>query len=297
MSISPFYTIHRYRDDTFKVVAFKGNRDPDVVFLRDRNEYSHYDNKLDSNFSRARSMVLQYALCNPWDYFFTGTLDPDRWDRNDLSKFMLDFSQKIRDWRKDYGSQIQVLLIPEHHKDGSWHVHGMLRGIPSWHLFRFYWLPLRELGLTAPFPEKLCRNDEWRYWDDFSDRYGFCSLAPIKDPVATAFYISKYVSKELSQRAGDLGKHLYFHSRPLKKAEKASDIYRYHSSLDNFCTQEYDFCKVGMVRNAPWYFPYVWEGSDFPVEDLNPDPVVPSCVFNPSDIDPYYEQMKIPGYR
>lgn len=297
MSISPFYTIHRYRDDVYKVVAFKGNRDPDVVFLRDREEYSHYDNKLDSNFSRARSMVLQYALCNPWDYFFTGTLDPDRWNRDDLDKFMLDFSQKIRDWRKEYGTQIQVLLIPENHKDGTWHVHGMLRGIPSWHLFRFYWLPLRELGLTAPFPEKLCRNEGWRYWDDFLDRYGYCSLAPIKDPVATAFYISKYISKDLSRRAGDLGKHLYFHSRPLKKAEKASDIYRYNPRLDGFCTQEYDFCKIGMVKNAPWYFPYVWEGSDYAVDPMYPEPVLPSSEFHPADIDPYYEQLKIFGYR
>lgn len=305
MSISPFYTIHRYREDVYKVVAFKGNRDPDVVYLRDREEYSHYDNKLDSNFSRARSMVLQYALCNPWDWFFTGTLDPDRWGRDDLSKFMLDFSQKIRDWRKEYESQIQVLLIPEHHKDGSWHVHGMMRGIPSWHLYRFWWLPLRFLELeTSPgnilkslFPWKLCERSEWRYWDDFNDRYGYCSLAPIKDPVATAFYISKYVSKELSQRSGDLGKHLYFHSRSLKKAEKASDIYMYNSRLDGFCTQEYDFCKIGMVKNAPSYFPYVWDGADFDCGAYEScEPLEHPSEFHPADIDPYYEQMKIPGY-
>ena len=297
MSISLFYSIHRYREDVYKVVAFKGNRDPDVVYLRDREDYAHYDNKLDSNFSRARNMVLQYALCNPWDYFFTGTLDPDRWDRNSLDPFMIDLSQKIRDWRKAYQSNIQVLLIPEHHQDGAWHIHGLIRGVPSWHLFRFYWLPLRELGLTAPFPEKLCRNDDWRYWDDFSDRYGYCSLAPIKDPVATAYYISKYVSKDLSRRGGDLGKHLYFHSRPLKKAEKASDVYMYNQRLDGFCTKEYDLCKVGMVKNAPWYFPYMWEGVDYPFESMHPEPVHPESDFHPAEIDPYYEQMKIPGYR
>lgn len=297
MSIFPFYSIHRYREDVYKVVAFKGNRDPDVVYLRDREDYAHYDNKLDSNFSRARNMVLQYALCNPWDYFFTGTLDPDRWDRNSLDPFMIDLSQKIRDWRKAYQSNIQVLLIPEHHQDGAWHIHGLIRGVPSWHLFRFYWLPLRELGLTAPFPEKLCKNADWRYWDDFSDRYGYCSLAPIKDPVATAYYISKYVSKDLSRRGGDLGKHLYFHSRPLKKAEKASDVYMYNHRLDGFCTKEYDFCKVGMVKNAPWYFPYMWEGVDFPHEPMHPEPVCPESDFHPAEIDPYYEQMRIPGYR
>ena len=202
-------------------------------------------------------------------------------------------------------SQIQVLLIPEHHKDGSWHVHGMMRGIPSWHLYRFWWLPLRFLELeTSPgnilkslFPWKLCERSEWRYWDDFNDRYGYCSLAPIKDPVATAFYISKYVSKELSQRSGDLGKHLYFHSRSLKKAEKASDIYMYNSRLDGFCTQEYDFCKIGMVKNAPSYFPYVWDGADFDCGAYEScEPLEHPSEFHPADIDPYYEQMKIPGY-
>ena len=84
MAVSPAYTIHRYRDDIYKVVAFKGNRDPDVMYVRDREEQQHNDAKLDSNFSRARSMVLQYALCNPWDYFFTGTLDREKMDRYDL---------------------------------------------------------------------------------------------------------------------------------------------------------------------------------------------------------------------
>ena len=38
MAVSPAYTIHQYRDDMFKVVAFKGNRDPDVMYVRDREE-------------------------------------------------------------------------------------------------------------------------------------------------------------------------------------------------------------------------------------------------------------------
>ena len=77
MAVSPRYTIHQYRDDMFKIVAFKGNRDPDAVFLRHREDFQQNDAKLANNYSRARSMILQYALCNPWDYFFTGTLDKE----------------------------------------------------------------------------------------------------------------------------------------------------------------------------------------------------------------------------
>ena len=293
MAISPAYTIHRYREDIYKVVAFKGNRDPDVVYVRDREEQQHNDVKLDSNFSRARSMVLQYALCNPWEYFFTGTLDQDKWERHDLDRFMADFSQKIRDWRKDYGFKLDVLLVPEHHKDGAWHVHGLINGLPDWCIGRFYWLPLPKAWHLTPYPEKLCSGN-YRTWYDFQDRYGYCSLAPIRDPVATAFYITKYISKDLSRRGVDLGKHLYFHSRPLRKAEKASDIYLYNPGLEEFCTEDYDFCKTGMVENAHWSFPYVWDGVDIPEEPLFPTPIQAEPEsFRPEEIDPFYEQMRI----
>ncbi len=35
---------------------------------KQRNVLKH-DTKLNEVFCRAKSMVLQYALCNPWDYF------------------------------------------------------------------------------------------------------------------------------------------------------------------------------------------------------------------------------------
>ncbi len=295
MSISPLYTIHQFREDIYKVVAFKRRSDPDALFLHDREDDQHYDAKLDNNFSRARSMVLQYALCNPWQYFFTGTLDPDRWDRADLDTFMNQLSQSIRDWRKDYGFKVDVLLVPEHHADGHWHVHGLINNLPSWCLYRFWWLPLHVVGLNAPFPRDLCRHEDWRYWGDFADKFGYCCLAPVKDPIGVAFYVSKYVSKDLSRRAGDLGKHLYFHSRPLRKAVKASDIYYPNSGLDRLCTNEYDFCKTGMVFGEDWTFPVNWDGADYPLEDLIPSPMVEPQV-SPETLEPppeVWEQLAL----
>lgn len=73
VSASPVHSIHEYGHGIYKVVTFKGVRDPDNVYFRNGEDAQHYDNKLDNSFSRARNMVLQYALCNPWDYFFTGT--------------------------------------------------------------------------------------------------------------------------------------------------------------------------------------------------------------------------------
>lgn len=99
MTISPLYTIHKYREDTFKVVCFKRNLDSDGLALRvrDPDEFQHNETKLDNNLSRARSMVLQYALCNLWEWFFTGTLDKRKYDRFNLDKYMIDLPQWVRD--------------------------------------------------------------------------------------------------------------------------------------------------------------------------------------------------------
>ncbi len=283
MAVSPAYTIHQYRDDMFKVVAFKGNRDPDVMYVRDRKEQQHNDAKLDSNFSRARSMVLQYALCNPWDYFFTGTLDRLKLDRYDLDIYASRLMQFIRDKRKKYEAKFQVLLVPERHKDDAWHIHGLIFGLPDAALAPF----------APPAPRHLIEGG-FLNWPDYMEKFGFCSLAPIRDPVATAFYITKYVSKDLSRRSGDLGKHLYFHSRPLRKAEKASDVYLYNQQLDAYCTDDHDFCKTGMVEGAPWYFPYVWDGTEVAEQPLDVKPITAQLRdFRPQDIDPYYEQLSV----
>lgn len=284
MGVSPAYTIHQYSEGIYKVVAFKGNRDPDFVHVRDQENEQHYDTKLNEAFCRAKSMVLQYALCNLWDYFFTGTLDENKFNRYELDTYQQKSSQFIRDKRKAYGTQLSFLLVPEPHKNGAWHIHGLLYGLPPSALRKFR--PPEPWGLV---------NSDYLNWPDYMNKFGFCSLAPIKSPVATAFYITKYVSKDLSKRGGDLGKHLYFHSRPLQKAEKASDVYFYNPGLDAYCIHDHDFCKTGMVQNAPWYFPYQWDGAEA-VNEVPLDPpssLEPEADFNPFEIDPFYEQLKI----
>lgn len=270
----------------FKVVAFKGNRDPDAVYVRTREEQQTNENKLDNNFSRARSMVLQYALCNPWDYFFTGTLDAAKYNRFNLDKFMANLSQFVRDKRKKYDAKFQVLLIPEHHQNGAWHVHGLIYGLPDSVLRSF----------RSPEPQHLI-DGGFLNWEDYQNKFGFCSLAPIRDPVATAYYVSKYISKDLSQRAGDLGKHLYYHSRPLRKAEAVSDVYAWEPQLDSYCTNDYPFCRVGMVEQAPWYFPFQWDFSEVRWGDAFPQVAAPVSDplqgFDPATVDPFYEQLTI----
>ncbi|WP_300765586.1 hypothetical protein [uncultured Oscillibacter sp.] len=53
MGISPLYSIHQYSEEIYKVVAFKGVRDPENPRVRDKEHEQHYDAKLNEAFCRA----------------------------------------------------------------------------------------------------------------------------------------------------------------------------------------------------------------------------------------------------
>ena len=285
MAALPLYSISAYTDTLFRVVKFnRGLSDDERVFIRDPNLFEHTGQKLDPAFSRARSLVLQYALCNPWSYFFTGTLDPNKFDRYNLDSFLIRFTQFIRDCRKKYNAAFHYLLVPEKHKDGAWHVHGLLAGIPS--------------GVLCPFDSNApysLRIGNFLNWPSYSSRFGFCSLALIKKPISCAFYITKYVGKGIQDRSSDVGKRLYFHSRPLATAEKVSDVYASDLVLDDICVNHYDFVSSGFAFKN-WDFPYTLQGSDYRVYDLVPMPASSVPDIKSNELIPDFLQERLEGF-
>jgi len=141
-------------------------------------------------------------LSNEFDYFVTLTLDKAKFDRYNLKEYIKKLGQFLRDMRKKYNSNIQYLLIPEQHKDGAWHMHGLIKGIP------------REV-LTL-------NNNNYLDWKDYSDRFGYISLSEIRDKLAVSKYITKYVTKELGKGI-DKESKLYYVSRGLNKAVKIKE--------------------------------------------------------------------------
>jgi hypothetical protein len=100
-TVLPDYVKKQYSEDKYSICKF--HRHGDSLGLKDfEAEAQSYDDKLDNSFSRARSMVKQFGLCNPWTHFVTLTLDPKKYDRYDLAKFREDVQQFIRDERKRY---------------------------------------------------------------------------------------------------------------------------------------------------------------------------------------------------
>ena len=189
-------------------------------------------NRLYESISRTKRNVKELALCNEFDYFITLTLNKDKQDRYNLEEYSKQLSQWIRNLRnRSYQSDIQYLLIPEEHKDGAWHIHGLIKGIPREQLKLF--------TVDDDIPQRmkaLIKNGRILYnWLDYFDRFGFNSLEVIEDERKISSYITKYIGKCITtEREGQ--KKLYYSSRNLKRREliKQGSIKIYDQTPDKF---------------------------------------------------------------
>ena len=227
-----FVVIRRY-GDRYKMIYFRYGRKPPED--REGRQFGHSrvdlggnesesggnePRRLQNNISRAKGRVFELGMCNPWEWFFTGTLDGARWDRGDLDAWYGNFSQYIRDQRRK-GYLCAYLLIPEQHKDGSWHIHGLLSGFPP-AAFRAFSLDER---LPMRIIKKLQKGEQVYEWVGYRRRYGFNTLEPLRDRQRAAAYVTKYITKDFGGggRGGapglEPGKHLYYASRGLAGSE------------------------------------------------------------------------------
>lgn len=204
--------IHNYYNvkkisDLYKIVYFKmpikrrGFED-DTSYKSDRNVN---DSKLRNNILRARARVFEYAMANDFEYFITLTINSDLLDRYDIDGYIKKLGQFIRDYRKKYRVDIQYLLVPEKHRDGAWHMHGLIKGIPQEHL------SINENGYLD--------------WKMYSNKFGYCSIDRIKNKEAVSKYITKYISKSFDKGKGvtEKEKKMYYCSRGLRKGDKIKE--------------------------------------------------------------------------
>lgn len=231
--------IEKYNDNCYRIVEYLHNQfshtpkklknvveksDDDIFF---ESEQLSLDSKerFSQSVSRARSRVREIALCNYWDYFCTFTLNEEKQDRFDIDGFVRDFGYWIGNYNKKFNTNLKYLVVPEQHKNGAWHMHGLLSGVSPDSVIT------NEHGyLTMPYYEK---------------RFGFINLSEIMDSNKTATYVAKYITK--SDCALESKKHLFYSSRGLN----GKMIVDYYQTNENF--------------KSEWYNEYVgisWKNAD-----------------------------------
>lgn len=189
---------------------------------------------------RSRVAVEELAHCNPWDWFATFTLDPQKYDRNDLASFKKDFARWVRHRKEKQGMDIKYLIVPERHKDGAWHMHGLLAGVPDDDLSPF---------VAGLHPKKLV-DGGYSNWPRYADKFGFCSLGRVRSQEAVSRYILKYLTKDLARSNSGLNANLYSASQGLNRARRTR-IYGRCPSLEGIATYDTEFARLGEIYAVP----------------------------------------------
>ena len=179
-------------------------------------KHSQADNvRFSNSVSRSRSRVFELAMCNEFTHFCTFTQDEKLRDRFDLSEFRKDLAQLVRNINRGRDTKIKYLLIPEQHKNGAWHIHGLLMGLTD--------SDLREFTLKEKLPEKLrkriAKGEKIYDWKRYRQAFGYFTCTEIGNQTACAKYITKYVSKDMQKNLLETGQHLFFASQGLKGRE------------------------------------------------------------------------------
>ena len=173
--------------------------------------------RLAASLSRTKSRILELALCNEFTFFCTFTQDSEKvCSRFDLAAFRKDLAQFVRNQNRGRKVKIQYLLIPERHKDGAWHMHGLFSGLEIGK-------DLAEFTLSDRLPHKIrkcLKSGQKVYnWGKIAKKFGFFTATEIKSHTAVSRYITKYVTKEVAEQGLEEGRHLFFASQGLKGRE------------------------------------------------------------------------------
>lgn len=152
-----------------------------------------------------RRRIKGYALINEFEWFVTLTLNPEKinsFDYNIAKTTLLKWCRLIRD---KYG-KFDYLLIPELHKSGAIHFHGLLGDIPA----NFAEAVNPKTNTPVIRHERQVYNlEDWKY--------GFSDCEKIESPERAASYITKYVTSALLTDKKMYNQKRYFCSQKLKK--------------------------------------------------------------------------------
>ena len=154
-----------------------------------RDDYTKSDDPItrDDSLKRSKDKIFDIAFMNAylWQFMVTLTLDKDKIDRYDKKEI----NKKLKKWLGHLveRNNVNYLIIPELHKDGAIHFHGLISG-----------------NLKLEFSSHYDNNNRPIY-NLLNWKYGFSTCVPLDDnKVAVCKYITKYVTKSTTKILGNI---------------------------------------------------------------------------------------------
>lgn len=186
------------------------------------------------NLKRAKDKIfdISYANLNLWTHMVTFTLDKEKIDRYDVHEI----KRKIKTWLNNQTKrkQCNYLIIPERHKDGAIHFHGLLSG-------------------DFTFLDSGKKDKQGRVVYNLTDfPYGFTTAVKLDEN--TELYVCKYITKYITKNTEKILGNFYYAGGKLLKRDLPCE----YVNLD--FQSNFDDCVECFVPNVDMKVKYITLG-------------------------------------
>lgn len=189
------------------------------------------------NLIRRRQNISDLAYANgcvkSWEYFVTLTFDDkfidDSYSHEKVTKYLTRWLNN----QKHQNPNMRYLLVPELHKSGRIHFHGVFSDVPNWKL----------VPAINPKTGRVVKQKGKVIYNLSNYKLGFTTVSEVENIEAVSHYISKYITKELLNLKH---KKNVWHSKNLVKPTQTyhlsseDDIYLYLDNREVSYMQETD---------------------------------------------------------
>jgi hypothetical protein len=142
-----------------------------------------------SSVNRTKNMIYNYARGNVWDWFITLTFDKNKIDRYNYEECSTRLRKWLNNMKTKYAPTMKYLIVPEQHKDGAWHFHGLLSDTGNM---------VFNKAFNKHTGEILETKSGLQIYNFGSYKMGFSTATPITDTAKASSYITKYITKDLA---------------------------------------------------------------------------------------------------
>ena len=214
-------------------------------------EYRDFDDlekeqerSLNISLKRSKAKIYDYSRANVWDWFVTLTFNQEKVSRYDYSDCTKKLSKWLNNMRSDAGETFKYIVVPERHKDGAFHFHGLFAGCDA--------LGIVESGHYTDEGEKIYNIGKYKL--------GWTTATRVKNNDAVTKYITKYTTKDLMEHIK--GKKKYWVSRNLNLPMESTfvldnlEVQSLHNELTEDNCLYYKSCmyQVGTVPHNVRYY-------------------------------------------
>lgn len=177
-------------------------------------EFDELERSLEVSRKRTVDKIHSYVRSNTWEYFLTFTFSKDKVNRFDYEECSKKLSQWLKDMKKRYCPNMCYLIVPERHKDGAYHFHGLFSNCEG--------MDIRDSGKKVIKKSGQGKNIRYKRTNEviyLFGRYklGWTTATVVKDSQRAGRYILKYITKDLVSNVK--GKKRYWVSKNLETPE------------------------------------------------------------------------------